>query len=186
MGGGGGGEGWTGGDGRMGGRTDGRGRAGGRLYARTPRTDGRDAGRTDGREVGRDGRMDGRGGRAGWAKCEGLYYLFRFFGVFQFKNNGEIPSIWKHFGARLGDQKAKEYIVYFNVLSHKINFRENPKIKRDYKRRRILQPEMGGPWSGQKTSLPERTMIFLVAPKAPQLPPSRFTLSGRSDPPPLA
>ena len=63
------------------------------------------------------------------AKCEGLYRLFLFFGVFQFKNNREIPSIWRHFGARLGVQNAKEYIAYFHILSHKVNFLENPKFE---------------------------------------------------------
>ena len=58
-------------------------------------------------------------------KCEGLYCLFPVFGVFKFK----IPSIWRHFGARLGDQKAKDYIVYFYILSHKINFLENPNFE---------------------------------------------------------
>ena len=64
-------------------------------------------------------------------QCEGLHRLFPVFGVFNLKNNEEIPSIWRHFGAPLGDQKAKDYIVYFYVLSHKLHFLENPKMKRD-------------------------------------------------------
>ena len=74
------------------------------------------------------------------AKCEGLYCLFLVFGVFEFKNSEEIPSIWRHFGARLGDQKAKDYIVYFYVLSHKIHFLENPKMKREHKQRAYPVP----------------------------------------------
>ena len=53
-------------------------------------------------------------------------------GLTEFKNNEEIQSIWRHFGARLGDQKAKEYIVYFHILSHKINFLETFTLKRDH------------------------------------------------------
>ena len=67
------------------------------------------------------------------AKCEGLYCQFLFLGAFPFKNNEEIRSIWRHLGARLGDQKAKDCIVHFHVLSHKLNFLENPKIKREHK-----------------------------------------------------
>ena len=61
--------------------------------------------------------------------CEGLYCLFLVFGAFQFRNYEEIPSIWRHFGARLGVQKAKEYIAYFHILSHKVNFLEYPKFE---------------------------------------------------------
>ena len=62
-------------------------------------------------------------------KAKDYIVYFYVLALFLFKNNEEIPSIWRHFGARLGDQSAKDYIVYFHILSHKINFLENPKFE---------------------------------------------------------
>ena len=115
-------------------------------------------------------------------KCEGLYRLFLFFGVFQIKNNEEIPSIWRHFGA----SKKRRNILRISIFCHiKLTFLKTINLK-IVEIVRILEPKMGGPWSGQKTNLPERTMIFLVAPKAPQPPTTRSTDFRRSDPTPLA
>ena len=41
-------------------------------------------------------------------------------------------------------------------------------------------------WSGQGSSFPIGSLIFWVAPKAPQLPPTRLTVFLRCDPTPLA
>ena len=71
-------------------------------------------------------------------------------GVFRFKNDGEIPSIWRHVGARLGDQKVKDYIVYFHVLSHKLNFLENPRIKREHKQRAYWMTKWGIPGAAKR------------------------------------
>ena len=109
-------------------------------------------------------------------KCEGLYCLFPVFGVFKLKNNEEIPSIWRHFGARLGDQKAKDYIVYFYILSHKINFLENPKMKRDHKQRAYWLTKWGVPGAAKRQASPRVQRFFLSPPRSPnyRLPALRF------------